>query len=428
MADIIDYVGGLHMDFGDLADHFEGVAAKILSTVETVGRSSHQHELDGVKELQRLFGRPTEKLYIPTRFLLVTDDTDEPVAEDGTLTFYDARINIPKRSEYRLYYPASIEAMKRAQPSDIVFIAKQKSGNVLFIVAPSGSSVAAQLDWLFGTNVLEHQGFSVRSGLESGSGSVGLGAMYLLDMLGIAIEPRDDDWLERILDRFGPRFPTSAEFGAFARSTLPDLHPADDPDAVLMAWMEQEELLFRTLERHLAVDTLDALYQDGHVDVDRFIEVSLSLHNRRKSRAGKGLENQLIALFAGLDVRNSFNPVTENRARPDFIFPGIDEYRNPSFPAIDLTMLGVKTTCKDRWRQVISEAKRIDDKHLLTLESPISPAQTDEMRDHRIQLVIPRSLHEPYKPEQQQWLMGVDDFIDMVRGRDRQGPPQLSLL
>lgn len=416
------------MDFGDLADHFDGVAAKILSTVETVGRSSNQHELDGVRALQGLFGRPTERLIIPTRFLLVSDETDEPVAEDGTLTFYDARLNTPNRSEYRLYYPASVDAMKMAQPGDIVFIAKQKAEGALFIVAPSGSSIAAQLDWLFGTDVLERNGFSVRSGLETGHDSLGLTAMYLLDMLGIAVEPANDAWLDRILAKFGPRFPTSAEFGAFARSTLPDLYPADDPDKVLMAWMEQEEILFRTLERHLATDTLDALYKDGHVDVDRFIEVSLSLHNRRKSRAGKGLENQLIALFEALDVRHTFNPVTENRARPDFIFPGITEYQDPQFPTLDLTMLGVKTTCKDRWRQVLSEAKRIEDKHLLTLESPISPAQTDEMKDHRIQLVIPRALHEPYKQEQRQWLMSVDDFISTARERDHRGPIQPALL
>lgn len=416
------------MDFGDLADHFDGVAAKILSAVETVGRSSNQHELDGVKALQGLFGRPTKKLIIPTRFLLVTDDTDEPVAEEGTLTFYDARLNTPNRSEYRLYYPASVDAMKMAQPGDVVFIAKQKTGGALFIVAPSGSSIAAQLDWLFGTDVLERQGFSVRAGLESGHDSLSLTAMYLLDMLGVAIEPRNDDWLDRILAKFGPRFPTSAEFGAFARSTLPDLHPADDPDRVLMAWLEQEEILFRTLERHLATDTLDALYSEGHVDVDRFIEVSLSLHNRRKSRAGKGLENQLIALFDALDVRHTFNPMTENRARPDFILPGINEYRDADFPALDLTMLGVKTTCKDRWRQVLSEAKRIEDKHLLTLESPISPAQTDEMKDHRIQLVIPHPLHQPYKPEQREWLMSVNDFITLVRKRDHRGLVQPSLL
>ena len=178
----------------------------------------------------------------------------------------------------------------------------------------------------------------------------------------------------------------------------------------------------------MAADTLDALYIDGHVDVDSFIEVSLSLHNRRKSRAGKGLENHLIALFEALKVRNSFNPVTENRARPDFIFPSIDEYADPRFPSVELTMLGVKTTCKDRWRQILSEAKRIDDKHLLTLESPISPAQTEEMKEHGVQLVIPKPLHKPYRPEQQQWLMSVDDFISTTRERDSRGPAQMPLL
>jgi hypothetical protein len=68
-----------------------------------------------------------------------------------------------------------------------------------------------------------------------------------------------------------------------------------------------------------------------------------------------------------------------------------------------------------RWRQILSEAKRIDEKHLLTLESPISPAQTDEMRHHRVQLVVPKALHVPYTPGQRQWLMGVKDFVSMAR-------------
>ncbi|WP_058268531.1 type II restriction endonuclease [Pseudarthrobacter enclensis] len=111
------------------------------------------------------------------------------------------------------------------------------------------------------------------------------------------------------------------------------------------------------------------------------------------------------------------------------VFPGINEYQDPSFPPLDLlTMLGVKTTCKDRWRQVLSEAKRIEEKHLLTLESPISPAQTDEMKDHKIQLVIPRSLHAPCKPEQQGWLMRVDELVAIAKERDGQGTWQSALL
>lgn len=49
------------MDFGDLADHFDGVAAKIPCAVESVGRSSNQHELCGVKALHGLFGRHKDK-------------------------------------------------------------------------------------------------------------------------------------------------------------------------------------------------------------------------------------------------------------------------------------------------------------------------------------------------------------------------------
>lgn len=416
------------MELGYLADHFDGVAAKTLSLVETVGRGSNQHELDGVRSLVDLFGVPVGKVRLTTRFLWLTDDMDEPEVEDGHLTFYNARDGKPRAPEYRLYYPASINAMKMAQPGDVVFIARQKNGEVLFIVVPTESSIAVQLDWLFGTAVHEHPGFSVRPELSGVQNALGLPAMYLLDMLGIAVEPRNDDWLDRILAKFGPRFPTTAEFGAFTRSTLPELRPTDDPDGVLMAWVEQEEMLFRTLERHLAQERLDAIYTDGRVDVDSFIEVSLSLHNRRKSRAGKGLENQLIALFNALNVRHAFNPVTENRARPDFVFPGIDEYRDPVYPTPELTVLGVKTTCKDRWRQVLSEAKRVEDKHLLTLESPISTGQTDEMRDHRVQLVVPSALQGPYTSAQKTWLMDVADFVEMTTNRDCSRPSQSTLI
>lgn len=407
------------MNLGYLADHFDGVAAKVLSAVETVGKRSNQHEIDGVHALRKLFGSPLEKLYIPCSFLWLDDDMEDPVVEEGHLTFYDARINVPNRSEYRLYYPAHIEAMTMAQPGDVVFIAKRRTGHVLLIVVPGDSSIASQLDWLFGTEVLDHRGFSLRPNLERGDDALGLPAMYLLDMLGVAVEPTDDSVLEQMLEKFGAGFPPSAQFGAFARSTLPGLHPRDDADGVLLAWMEKEEILFRTLERHLATDTLGKLYADKHVDVDRFIEVSLSMHNRRKSRAGRGLENQLIALFSALDVQHVFNPVTENRSRPDFVFPSIDAYHNRQFPVGKLTMLGVKTTCKDRWRQVLSEAQRIPDKHLLTFETPISKAQTDEMREHRVQLVVPRDLQDPYSADQRQWLMNVSDLVALIRGREK---------
>ena len=107
-------------------------------------------------------------------------------------------------------------------------------------------------------------------------------------------------------------------------------------------------------------------------DVDGFLSFSLSVQNRRKSRAGQALENHLEELFTAHGIRFARGVVTENCNTPDFLFPGALEYQNPTFPTAMLTMLGAKSTLKDRWRQVLSEAARIEDKHLLTLEPGIS--------------------------------------------------------
>ena len=77
-------------------------------------------------------------------------------------------------------------------------------------------------------------------------------------------------------------------------------------------------------------------------------------------------------------------------------------------------MLGVKSSCKDRWRQVLAEADRIEKKHLLTLEAAISKSQTDEMQSKKLHLVLPRELHHTYSIEQQNWLMDITGFTELV--------------
>jgi hypothetical protein len=109
--------------------------------------------------------------------------------------------------------------------------------------------------------------------------------------------------------------------------------------------------------------------------------------------------------------------MTENKSKPDFLFPGVNEYANLAYPADRLTMLGSKSTSKDRWRQVLSEADRILPKHLVTLEPGISQNQTDEMQARHLQLVIPARLHETYQPAQRDWLMTMRGFVELVRDR-----------
>jgi hypothetical protein len=183
-----------------------------------------------------------------------------------------------------------------------------------------------------------------------------------------------------------------------------------------MAWMEREEILFRTLEKHLLADRLSKGFTN---DVEGFLEFSLSVQNRRKSRVGRALENHLEIVFSENKIRYQRTAVTEGKSRPDFLFPGGQEYKDPSFDPLRLTMLGVKTTCKDRWRQVLVEAHRIERKHLLTLEAAISKNQTDEMQAQRLQLVVPRSLHSTYSAGQMNELIDLAEFTRLV-GRRQQ--------
>ncbi len=59
-----------------------------------------------------------------------------------------------------------------------------------------------------------------------------------------------------MLQKFGGKFPTTRIFSEYARSTLKDLNPQEDQDLVLMAWIEREEILFRTLERYMIAERL----------------------------------------------------------------------------------------------------------------------------------------------------------------------------
>ena len=78
-------------------------------------------------------------------------------------------------------------------------------------------------------------------------------------------------------------------------------------------------------------------------------------------------------------------------------------------------MLGVKTTVRDRWRQVVTEADRIASKHLLTVQEGVSENQFKEMYDAGIRLVVPQSLTAHYPKSVQCYLQTLESFIADVR-------------
>jgi hypothetical protein len=402
---------------GYLSQYFEGVAMKTLTAVEIDPGASHQHEFQGVQGLRNILGtdRITNR---STKFLYLSDDEEKVLTNDGFMTWYDARENQPTRSpEYHLYYSSPNAAVGQAGIGDTLLVAKRPDETLLSILLEGNSTVEHQVLWLFGFGSAPSTKFAVRDDLSQENDRIDYTSRFILESIGIEVEEAGDSYLDEMVGLWRGLFPMTSVFSAFARSTVLDQEPRDDPDAALMAWMEREEVLFRRLERYQLSDRLVA----GFSDVDDFIAFSLSVQNRRKSRAGHALENHLATIFETLSIRFGRNSgaVTENKKKPDFLFPGKTEYDDPNFDTLLLTMLGSKSTCKDRWRQVVTEADKIKEKHLLTLEGAISVNQTDEMKSHQLQLVVPRSIQQTYLENQQAWLLDLSDFTKLVI--ERQG-------
>jgi hypothetical protein len=406
------------MKAGYLSEFFSGVAIKTLSAVEADTARSHQHEFNGVTDLVGLFGRAEGKQVYNTRFIYLNDGDDEPVVDDATLTWYDARERHPTRSEHRLYFPTTQVSLCAAE-GDLLVIGKRRDNSVLVVIAQGSSTIASQVQWLFSVAPAQHHGFSVREELETEQDRIQFASSFILEQIGIVVETTEENYLDTMLKNFGNKFPTTRDFSTYARSTVTDVNAADDPDAALMAWMEREEILFRTLEKHLLADRLSEGFAGN---VDGFLEFSLSVQNRRKSRVGRALENHLEVIFSENKIRYDRAALTEGKSRPDFLFPGGREYHDAAFDPVRLTMLGVKSTCKDRWRQVLAEASRIERKHLLTLEAAISRFQTDEMQANHLQLVVPRTLHSTYTKEQATVLLDVAAFTMIVKQKQAATP------
>lgn len=184
------------------------------------------------------------------------------------------------------------------------------------------------------------------------------------------------------------------------------------PDDLIIERRDAEYSLFRQVEEHHVLDDV----KKGFESVDDFIKLANSVSNRRKSRSGRSLELHLEHLFIQFGLtRFGTQCVTEGKKKPDFLFPSCAAYHDADYPEENLRMLAVKTTCKDRWRQVLNEADRIGQIHLFTLQEGVSQHQFDEMEREKVTLVVPEPLHKKYPEAVRGKLMSLDQFISQTR-------------
>lgn len=217
-------------------------------------------------------------------------------------------------------------------------------------------------------------------------------------------------------------FPTSDEMSVAARNIYQQVHPGsssvqNNPDRILLDWVEEEYRLFRALE----YERYGEILRKGFSSVNEFIVLANKVLNRRKSRAGKSLEHHLSAIFDGNDIQYTAQGVTEGNKKPDFIFPSVEAYHDLTFSVENLCILAAKTTCKDRWRQVWNEADRLRDRHkyLCTMQQGISSAQMDEMQAEQVILVVPKPYISAYPGNRQDRIWTIGKFVRYVREMER---------
>ncbi|MCW1834149.1 type II restriction endonuclease [Pantoea ananatis] len=207
------------------------------------------------------------------------------------------------------------------------------------------------------------------------------------------------------------RFPSGNEIIEYAAGHY--VKHSLDPDEQLIDRRRVEYDIFLLVEELHVLDII----RKGFGSVDEFIALANSVSNRRKSRAGKSLELHLEHLFIEHGLRHfATQAVTEGNKKPDFLFPSAEAYHDAEFPADNLRMLAVKTTCKDRWRQILNEANRISPVHLFTLQEGVSQAQYREMQAEGVRLVVPSSLQQKYPEAVRAELMTLGAFIAELTG------------
>lgn len=399
-----------------LSEFVIGVAFKRLRAVEVKGQGSNQHEFNATRKMKELFG-DADRVREPCRYVYL-EDGEDPVVEEGIISWYDSRRNKRPREEWRLYYFDN-SVTERMAVGDGFLAFALRSGQFAVVVVKAGSAILDHLMSLFGLEDQGGGGFFSQLIEGDRDTEVPFTEKELLQYLGYAPEDPERDILESLIEPFGAGFPEARVLSDLARQSLAgDTSPVEEPDRTLVDWIERENRLFNMLERRVVEQRLrQGFCENDHVDVEGFLAFSLSVQNRRKSRAGRALESHIAALLDAHGIVFARNAVTENNNRPDFLFPGATAYHDNAFPAELLTTLGAKFSLKDRWRQVLAEADRILVKHLLTLDQDISSAQLAEIGSRQVQLVIPLPLQERYRAEFRADMLSVAMFLQLVAER-----------
>ncbi len=267
-----------------------------------------------------------------------------------------------------------------------------------------------------------YEGFVLSNDLdiEAFFNAFGISATETNNILPISTESTSEERLQKLFKQFIEKltvdFPPTIELATGAREiffeafNLKKNIVLKTPDKEIISWISTEYDLFKAIENDRYGDIIKNLFPT----VEDLIKTANTILNRRKSRAGKSLEHHLSEVFNIWNLSYSAQATTEANKKPDFIFPNIDTYFNEPKGSPRLVFLGAKTTCKDRWRQIVGEAERIPQKHLFTLQQGISSNQLKEMKLEGVSLVVPQRYLNTFPAEHRQDIWTLENFLKYV--------------
>lgn len=366
---------------------------KFISPNDAGTTKSHQRGFYLPKEVWQLYTPDSPAKGVKTKHKVKILWQDGRTT-DSVVTWYGEKT----RKEYRL------TCFGREFP----FLNQDSVGNLLVLIPRS------QTDFLAYVFDLEEDIQDCQAGL----GVEIIESWALYDRAHPHAAETEDECLDKRFRAFTASltsFPQTTAFAVEAQAALEHCIAtflAQPSDGRLTACIDAEYRLFQLVERRLCEPEIVRVFQS----VDDFLATAQSILQRRKVRAGRSLEHHVERLLRDAGVPFDMRSEVEG-TRPDILIPGRAQYLDKSYPTAKLFAIGVKTTCKDRWRQVLNEARRVKKKHILTLQQGISQNQIKEMTQASVTLIVPNSLHEKYPKPCRPALLTIDSFINDVRTR-----------
>jgi hypothetical protein len=399
------------MGFRSDTDRF---AFKRLSAVEVDPERSHQHEFHaGI--IRKTLGLPPERT---SGRLLVAyfNDDEEPLFETGSYTLTNVRLGKPRAAEYHMYYISSV-IDDAAEPGDLLVISRRVNGSdIRAVIARAGSRAETEiLDAILARDEPVLERFQAADPPAPSADR----AERLFATFAPAEAAADFDTYPLVQEAFrSGNLPGTRAMAEAGREIAGVGDARSDPDGFMDGALNAETRLFNHITEQLGRRGLNQLIE-RHAPFSDFQALFMSMNQAAKSRRGLSLQYHFASVLETTKILFSPQCPTETGETADFVMPGCVRYHDPNFPAERLRMVACKSTARDRWRQVLNEASRIEQKYFLTLDPDLTPRLIAKIWAADLRLFLPQSLISAHYPSEPR----VGSLVDLIEALEDAAMP-----